>query len=95
MKIIGITGPTGAGKTTALREIEKLGGAVIDCDAVYHQMLESDTTLQEMLEQTFGSLRDEMGRFERKRADVRELNVQRVKRTELVLGTRRSVVSGA
>ena len=30
MIIIGITGPTGAGKTTALREIEKLGGRVID-----------------------------------------------------------------
>ena len=39
MTIIGITGPTGAGKTTALREIEKLGGAVIDCDAVYHDCL--------------------------------------------------------
>ena len=25
MTIIGITGPTGAGKTTALREIEKAG----------------------------------------------------------------------
>ena len=50
MTIIGITGPTGAGKTTALREIEKLGGAVIDCDAVYHDLLERDITLQGMLE---------------------------------------------
>ena len=41
MVLIGITGPTGAGKTTLLREVEALGGAVIDCDAVYHEMLES------------------------------------------------------
>ena len=37
MTIIGITGPTGAGKTTALGEIKKLGGAVIACDQVYHE----------------------------------------------------------
>ena len=56
-KIIGITGPTGAGKTTALNEVEKLGGAVIDCDAVYHELLESDITLQNKLEELFGPLR--------------------------------------
>lgn len=67
MTIIGITGPTGAGKTTALREIEKLGGAVIDCDAVYHDLLESDITLQGMLENAFGPLRDERGAIDRKK----------------------------
>ena len=67
MKIIGITGPTGAGKTTALREIETLGGAVIDCDAVYHQLLESDKALQIKLEDTFGPLRDEYGKIDRKK----------------------------
>ena len=34
VKVIGITGPTGAGKTTALGALEELGAAVIDCDAV-------------------------------------------------------------
>lgn len=67
MTIIGITGPTGAGKTTALREIEKLGGAVIDCDAVYHDLLERDITLQGMLESAFGPLRDESGAVDRKK----------------------------
>lgn len=67
MTIIGITGPTGAGKTTALREIEKLGGAVIDCDAVYHDLLERDITLQGMLESAFGPLRDESGAIDRKK----------------------------
>ena len=67
MKIIGITGPTGAGKTTALREVEALGGAVIDCDAVYHQLLESDLTLQKRLEEEFGPLRDKKGAIDRKK----------------------------
>lgn len=67
MTIIGITGPTGAGKTTALREIERLGGAVIDCDAVYHDLLKSNKTLQERLEATFGPLCDECGNIDRKK----------------------------
>lgn len=67
MTIIGITGPTGAGKTTALREIEKLGGAVIDCDAVYHDLLERDIALQGMLESAFGPLRDASGAIDRKK----------------------------
>ena len=38
MVLIGITGPTGAGKTTLLRGGGGPGGAVIDCDAVYHEL---------------------------------------------------------
>lgn len=67
MIILGITGPTGAGKTTLLHEVEKLGGTVIDCDAVYHEMLESDTALQAMLEREFGPLRDSSGNIDRKK----------------------------
>lgn len=67
MVVLGITGPTGAGKTTALREVEKLGGAVIDCDAVYHELLERDTALQFALEREFGPLRDENGAIDRKK----------------------------
>ena len=66
-KIIGITGPTGAGKTTALNEVEQLGGAVIDCDAVYHELLESDIALQSKLEELFGPLRGEDGAIDRKK----------------------------
>lgn len=64
---LGITGPTGAGKTTLLREVEKLGGGVIDCDAVYHELLKSDIALQDKLEREFGSLRDETGAIDRKK----------------------------
>lgn len=67
MTVLGITGPTGAGKTTALREVEKLGGSVIDCDVVYHDLLESDLTLQGMLESAFGPLRNENGAIDRKK----------------------------
>lgn len=67
MIVLGITGPTGAGKTTLLQEVEKLGGAVIDCDAVYHKLLESNTTLQCSLEKEFGPLRDEQGAIDRKK----------------------------
>ena len=66
-KIIGITGPTGAGKTTALREVERLGGTVIDCDQVYHEMLEHDQGLQNKLEELFGPLRGKDGAIDRKK----------------------------
>ena len=67
MKVIGITGPTGAGKTTLLGEVERIGGAVIDCDRVYHALLEQDTALQNALEEAFGPLRDPGGSIDRKR----------------------------
>ena len=67
MTVIGITGPTGAGKTTLLQEVERLGGGVIDCDAVYHELLKRDITLQNRLEQAFGPLRDEAGAIDRKK----------------------------
>ncbi len=67
MTIIGITGPTGAGKTTALNELEKLGGVIIDCDAVYHELLRSNVALQNELENRFGVLTDENGVFDRKK----------------------------
>lgn len=53
MFVIGITGGTGGGKTTALRAVEDLGGAVIDCDAVYHRLLETDTELLRELDAAF------------------------------------------
>ena len=40
--IIGITGGTGCGKTTLLEAIASCGGLVLDCDAIYHELLQSD-----------------------------------------------------
>lgn len=54
MKIIGITGPTGAGKTTALNALADLGGAVIDCDAVYHELLQTNHAMLDELRARYG-----------------------------------------
>lgn len=43
--IIGITGGSGAGKTTLLQLIHEAGGLVLDCDAIYHQLLATDRSL--------------------------------------------------
>lgn len=67
MTIIGITGPTGAGKTTALNELVKLGGCIYDADAVYHELLKSSFALRSELEDRFGPLTDENGEFQRKK----------------------------
>ena len=51
--IIGITGGTGCGKTTALSLIAELGGLVIDCDRVYHDLLKTDEALLSSIENRF------------------------------------------
>ncbi len=53
MKIIGITGGTGAGKTTALNELATLDFCIIDCDALYHRLLEEDVELLDELKRRF------------------------------------------
>ncbi len=56
MKVIGITGGTGAGKTTALDVLAGLGAKIIDCDAVYHTLLESDAGMRAELAAEFGDV---------------------------------------
>ncbi len=51
--IIGITGGTGCGKTTLLNEIENLDGLVLDCDAIYHQLLRTDKAMLCAIEARF------------------------------------------
>ena len=68
MKIIGITGPTGAGKTTALNALTALGARVIDADAVYHELREESAPMREALLERFGvSILDGRGKIDRKR----------------------------
>lgn len=54
--VIGITGGTGSGKTSALQALEALGGTVLDCDAVYHQALREDETLRRRIRDAFGEV---------------------------------------
>ena len=59
MSIVGITGPTGCGKTTALNVLRDFGALVLDCDAVYHELLECDTALTAELDEAFpGTVKD-------------------------------------
>ena len=64
MKILGITGGSGSGKTTLLRAVEQLGGLGLDCDAIYHCLLETDDALVAAIGARFpGTVRD--GRVDR------------------------------
>jgi len=51
--ILGITGGTGCGKTTLLKVIEAQGGLVLDCDAIYHELLKTDAKLLSDIENRF------------------------------------------
>ena len=64
--IIGITGGTGCGKTTLLELIGQLGGKVLDCDAIYHQLLQTDEKMLYALENAFPQAFEE-GKLDRKK----------------------------
>lgn len=53
MTIIGVTGGTGCGKTTALNAFAERGALVLDCDAVYHELLETNADLLAAIEARF------------------------------------------
>ena len=64
--ILGITGGTGCGKSTLLGVIHELGGIVIDCDAVYHRLLQEDDAMLSSIAHRFpGTVSD--GKLERKK----------------------------
>lgn len=66
MTVIGITGGTGCGKTTVLKELKNMGAYVVDCDELYHEMLGFSTELLSDIEQSFpGTAAD--GKLDRKR----------------------------
>lgn len=64
--ILGITGGTGCGKTTLLSLVAEQGGLVIDCDKLYHQLLQEDNALLRNIDARFpGVVKD--GALQRKR----------------------------
>ena len=57
--VIGITGGTGCGKTTLLHLIAQQGGLVLDCDAIYHRLVQTNTAMLQSLEARFpGTVKD-------------------------------------
>jgi dephospho-CoA kinase len=54
MKIIGITGGIGSGKSTVVRFLAELGAVVIDADKVGHDVLRSDGRIKGELVAAFG-----------------------------------------
>ena len=53
MRIIGLTGGTGTGKTTAMNVLKRLGVLCIDADQVYHDLLRTCRPMIEEIEETF------------------------------------------
>lgn len=67
MLTIGLTGPTGAGKTTVLQALRELGCRSVDCDALYHHLLRTSPVLPGELTDRFGkSILDHDGALDRK-----------------------------
>ena len=67
MIVIGITGPTGSGKTTALEALKAMGAEVVDCDALYYELLRSDEPLRKALTDAFGEVFLPSGELDRQR----------------------------
>lgn len=65
--VIGLTGCTGAGKTSALNAIRNLGGRVIDCDALYHEMLGSSEDLCNAINEKFPGVFSKDGKLDRRK----------------------------
>ncbi len=51
--ILGITGGTGSGKSTLLHLFEQYGGVILDCDAIYHDLLRTNHDLLNRIENRF------------------------------------------
>jgi len=56
MFIIGITGGTGAGKTTVVQTLQSFGALALDCDKIYHDLLLSSTEMKAEIEARFSDV---------------------------------------
>lgn len=54
LTVVGLTGGSGSGKTTALRCLEDLGALILDADKIYHELTVNSAALREELTARFG-----------------------------------------
>jgi len=54
MKVIGLTGAIGSGKSTVSRFLAELGAVIIDADKIGHQVLEADSEARRQVVDAFG-----------------------------------------
>lgn len=55
MTVIGVTGPSGAGKSLFCSYLEELGCLHLDCDKIYHNLVDSPSECTRALEAEFGA----------------------------------------
>jgi len=56
LTLIGITGGTGCGKSTALRCLKEKGALIIDCDQVYHRLTDTSEEMRAEITERFGEV---------------------------------------
>ena len=66
MQIIGITGGTGAGKSTAVKALQSLGAEALDCDSIYHELLSENSDLISEISQQFDAVMSD-GKVDRRK----------------------------
>ena len=71
MKIIGITGAIGSGKSTVAAIMARRGAAVIDADAIGHEVLREDGQIRRLTDAFGEEIRDDAGEIDRVRLAAR------------------------
>ncbi len=54
MRVIGLTGGVGTGKSTVARMFERLGGRVLDADRIAHELMEPGSAVHRKIRTRFG-----------------------------------------
>ena len=72
MKLIGVTGSFGSGKTTATGFFKKLGAATVDADRIVHELYAKDAKTKRKIAQAFGkSILKKDGSIDRRALSLR------------------------
>ena len=70
VRLIGITGGSGSGKTTALQVLRERGAMILDCDEIYHELTTNCIQMREELTDRFGDVFDGINLDRKKLGDI-------------------------